>query len=611
MHLARLAWGRLLEASPGFNSDRIRSKLASFVDETLLDAWLNGLDYDRLATPVHQSVEDIQQTLADGTRRRHGIYLTPRPVAAAMGAVVNGDAGGAVVDLSAGAGTLLAAAIERHPHLRAVGVEQNPVMAIAAAINLASARMRLGHDADRGDRIYLGDGLAADAPWRDLEGRAAAVLGNPPYIREKGNRDLFAALKQAHPHLAEHFVPRMDLQYLFFHRSLSFLGPDARLIFLTTAYWLSATNADEVRRDLVERARPEVLVRVERAGVFSDAPGQHTLLSVFRRAAEVRARAVSLQEAPPDWSALVAELVAPDCAREDVVEPAPEVFGAEPWSPFADAPTARWGARLDAQGTPLAELLRDRQGFVSGADRSTKRHQRYYDTPDEAPPVGTPIFIFEDGAQVPDQLACLAPSVLRPLLRARRLHPNAVFVCPPADDVALYIDEPVSSANEEILAEHLRRFLPVLARRREVRKGTMAWYRLHWPRERAEQSGPKLVVPRRAPSPCFALDLSASCVSSDCTYLVAPDSAQPIRYLVTLMVVLNSPLVERYLRHFGKAKGRQLEFYSQPLRSLPVPLTRDAHGHLHWIDGLVDPELRAQCQQRIDRICGELGVGVS
>lgn len=577
--------------------------LAPIVGEGVVERWLAVVDDDAVGAPDPAPVESIQGALADQRRRRDGIYLTPTPLAEGMAAAVEAKPGEWVVDPAAGAGTLLAAVARRRPGVRLAGVEQHELLAVAAAINLASVRLEQMR-AEQGactpgfDRIYVGDGLAKDERFDAFDGRAAAVVANPPYVREKGHRELFERLKRAHPHLADFFVARMDLQYLFFHRGASLLRPGGRLVLLTTAYWLTATSARTARAELAERLSAELFVRLEETGVFRDAPGQHSLLSVFSRSesGDAQTSAVSLDCEPDDWPQFVEGLLSESCEPSEhrgqvCVQPA-AAFGADNWTPFVERSTRRWGRRLEEQGTPLSDLAHDRQGFVSGADRFSGRHPKRYEDGSDLPERGAPIFLLPRD-EVPEALEQLGPTVLRAVLRASSLAPNEIVTVPPSEEVALYVDGEVSEANEALLDEHLGPFRPVLEHRREVRRGSMPWYRLHWPRNRAEQTGPKLVVPRRAPAPCFALDLSASCVSSDCTYLNAPESVdRPLRYLVTLMVVLNSEGTARYLRRFGKSKGRQLEFYSEPLRSLPLPLRVAESGELEFIDGLIAPERR-------------------
>lgn len=592
--LARLAWGHLCPDAARFEATTVAAALEAVIDQDVIELWFESVVPTEVELPLTQPVECVQRMLSDDRRRRAGIFLTPKSIARGMAAALDDELDGPVVDLSAGAATLLAAAVEQSPRRAAVGIEREPALAVAAAIQLVAQRRRSGGAVHPQDRIFIGDGLARDSRWEHLEGSAAAVVGNPPYVREKGNRELFDDLKERHEHLADFFGPRMDLQYLFFHRSASLLRERGSLVFLTTSYWLSATNADRLRADLSTRIFPAAFIRVEPSGLFADAPGQHSLISIFRRTTEAgQARSISLSEPPDDWAALTRAMLEegdsppPGDAHTGIQRVPSGSFGAAPWSPFADLDTRRWAERLRDEGTCLSSLLDDRQGFVSGADRFTGRHpKRYPESAEQLPERGEAIFLFAE-SQRAEALSALGASVVRPLLRANSLRPNDVVLSPRGDERVLFVDDWVGADNEGVLEDYLGRFRPVLAHRREARRGSMPWYRLHWPRSRSEQTRPKLVVPRRAPRPCFALDLSASAVSSDCTYLIAPEGlADPIRYLVTIMVVLNSRVAHRYLRHFGKSKGDQLEFYSEPLRSLPLPLVREG-DELRWVPALL------------------------
>lgn len=650
-YLGRLAQSGLSGAQMPRWRDLIREDLRGLLVDLrpdapdLVDLWLRaseaasgeraGDDLQQAAGGVPIEAEALAASLDAQTRREAGIYLTPRALADGMAVLVDGVAGEAVLDLSAGAATLLCAAIRRAPQLVAVGVEQNPLMALAAAINLVVTRRALGQRPHPQDRIYLADGLSADTPWCEWLGRAAAVLGNPPYLREKGRREYFQALRARHAHLEEHFCARMDLQYLFFHRSLEFLRPGARLIFVTSTYWLSATHARGLRAELAARLQPEALVRVEKCGVFGDAPGQHTLVSVFRRASEpgagearaelgcdasalraVSLRAVSLVDEPRDWCQVLCFAAGsggsepPDGAALFLHDPG-ELSGAN-WSVFVPPEAVRRGNWLRRYGTPLVELLTDRQGFVSGADRFSASHVKHYSAGAPAT-AGAPIFLFSHRDEVPRGLRGLGAAVVRPVLRASQIEANRVYFVPPGDEVVLYLDGVVAAQNEHILSRHLGQFRPILERRREVKSGIMPWYRLHWPRSRAEQTGPKLVVARRHDRPCFALDLSASAVSSDCTYLVARELVRgggaDIWELIQLMVALNSSISAEYLRHFGKSKGKQLEFYAEPLRTLPLPLYRDKNKVLRWVEAPDVPwvrEARGDWEATLDAIRRDL-----
>lgn len=568
-------WARLLEG---------------LVPRELLEAWVDaaprdpGERGDRADRAEGRAEDRPGRWFAEQRRAARGIFPTPKPLAAAMAELVGADGadgvGGPtrVVDPAAGDGRLLAEVARRQPDAAVLAVEREPALALAAAVSIAAVRLEQGRRPGEatGDRVIRGDGLERAPDWLAEEafGLPTAVVMNPPYVGEKGNRVLFRRIAETHPDLEERMGPRGDLAYLFLHRALDWLAPGGRLVALTSSYWLTATGAAGLREALAARTRPKLLLRAPDLRLFDDAPGHHSLLSVFERVADGdggvgEPLAVTLNDEPEDWATLVGALS--DRPGLDVVHPAPAAFSGPRWTPFAGADLQDWARRLREEGTPLGELLEDRQGFVSGADRLSTRRYNTLEEPPEDLEVGDPLFLWETD-ELPERLKAVRGTVLRPVLRGSELEAGRVIVEAPADCWVLYLDDVLREDQLE-LVEHLEPVRAALERRREVRRGSMPWYRLHWPRSRAQQTGPKLVVPRRAREPCFALDLSGSAVSSDCTYLVAPEGVErPVAYLKTMMAALNRPAVGAYLRHFGKTKGEMIEFYSDPLRALPLPL---------------------------------------
>lgn len=583
--------------------ERIRAALGGTLDARVLEEWLEeavAVEWERSDVP--ELAAFVEAVTAD-RRRELGLYTTPSGVAEGLAAAGALEPGDVVVDLAAGTGELLAAAHRREPAARLVAVEWCASLAIATAVRLVSG----GGEVDA--RVFCGDGLADGTAWANYVGESALVLLNPPYVREKGRAERFSELRAEHGHLEEWFGPRIDLAYLFAHRGLDYLRAGGRLSLLSSAYWLSATGARSLRGDLRDRARPVAFIRSPQLRLFDDAPGHHSLLSVFERVGDAESSAgpptaVSLESVPKCWAEMVAaaagdEASGPLPPDANVTRPSEGAFREEGWSPFASSRDRRWGRRLEERGTPLRELVDDRQGFVSGADRVTRRRLSQVDGEAGDLEPGDPGFLWEED-ELTERMRRLEGTVVRPVLRGSSLDPNTVRVTPPREDYVLFVDEELADGQEWVV-EHLRPLAPALADRREVRRGRMPWYRLHWPRDRGEQVGPKLVVPRRAERPRFALDLSASAVSSDCTYLVAPDDVEePVAYLLELMLLLNRPATDRYLRNFGKRKGNILEFYSEPLQSLPLPVRR-SDGTLEWVGELSAEEERRRIEEAVVR----------
>jgi hypothetical protein len=590
---------------------RVVSRVSSILEPIDKFEWVEEALTDANANPtgecsLRMSDDEVVRQLGATHRRTHGIYMTPMAIARGLASGVGVGGGEQVVDLAAGTGRMLVAAIGEAPGCRVTGVERSALLAAVAAVRVAYARLATGSWESGRDTIRLGDGLASE-----VTEPADVVLMNPPYGGEKGRREQFEAIRSAHPSLASRSGPRYDLSYFFIHRAIDALRPTGRLGLLSTEYWLYATGASPLRAHLWADLGPVWMVRAGRERLFEDAPGQHSLVARFDGQADDTVTAWQVT-GDVDWEATLGSLNEVEAEAVDepnvMVERGEMTGGSSPWRPFVTELDRAWASRLEEVRGSLEEFADDRQGFVSGADRvSSHRIGQVREATGEAPgdlERGDPGFVWER-SEVTERLRRLRPTVLRPLVRGSALAPNDVILEAPDETYVLYIDGEMSDEQVSRVMEHLASLRPALEQRREVQKGRMPWYRLHWPRNRAEQVGPKLVVPRREKQPTFALDLSASAVSSDCTYLTAPSWVQrPVDHLIRLMHILNGPVITRYLEVAGKSKGELLEFYAAPLRRLPMPLRRKDGGTV-WDDkrGMFDGErIQSRVAQTRDRL---------
>ncbi|MBI3723364.1 SAM-dependent DNA methyltransferase, partial [bacterium] len=103
--------------------------------------------------------------------------------------------------------------------------------------------------------VRVGDALAEAglAATLGVE-RIDAVLGNPPYLREKDGRDELARARATA--LGQRYgTGKMDLWFLFAHAALEALGEGGRHGFVVPAYWLEAAGARRLREHLRAAAR--------------------------------------------------------------------------------------------------------------------------------------------------------------------------------------------------------------------------------------------------------------------------------------------------------------------------------------------------------------------
>ena len=108
------------------------------------------------------------------------------------------------------------------------------------------------------------------------------VIGNPPYIGEKGHKELFQLVK-SDPHIGQYYLGKMDYFYFFFHLAFNIAKYDSGIAtFITTNYYPTALGARKLRKDIQKRTQVRMLFNLGELRLFENAPGQHDMISSFR-----------------------------------------------------------------------------------------------------------------------------------------------------------------------------------------------------------------------------------------------------------------------------------------------------------------------------------------
>lgn len=443
-----------------------------------------------------------------------------------------------VLDPAVGPGALLRAiGAEIEVPATLVGIDTDPQL-------LEHARSELCFDKHTVELIH-GDGLSR------IDRPVELVIANPPFLPEKGHRDLFREIASRSATWGERVIARVDLQYLFLHHILDVLVDGGCFAVLMTAYWPTATGASALRNDLTRRANILEIVDLGPMRPFPVGGHHQTLWIVGRKErpqASLRAwKAQTQLELDEVEAHLLKDVGSPRITR---VEGSLKQ-GDAPWHLMVTAELAELLAWMDEGGVPLRDEAWDRQGVVSGRDRLA----------------GAGVFVLSatERERLGDHgVPLLRGSTVEPFESLGKFRPGPWL---------LYLDG--TEPPDDVVLEHLRRFRSVLEKRREVQLGRRPWWALQWPRDAGAMFGPKLVCARRARHAAFALDRLGHAVSSDCTFIVMREGGRPLDELHGL---LNSSWVDLQLHHRGKRKGPLIELYAEPLRRVRLPRTRLSEG---------------------------------
>ncbi|MFX1494117.1 MAG: Eco57I restriction-modification methylase domain-containing protein [Promethearchaeota archaeon] len=123
----------------------------------------------------------------------------------------------------------------------------------------------------------------------DLNDSYDMIIGNPPYLGQNYNAEIFQNYVKKYPICAKYFVGNMDLFYFFIHLGISKLNPGGLLSFITTNYWItksSKTGIKLLKPHILEDCYIIQYIDLRKLRIFKDATGQHNCIFILRRKTE-------------------------------------------------------------------------------------------------------------------------------------------------------------------------------------------------------------------------------------------------------------------------------------------------------------------------------------
>ncbi len=377
------------------------------------------------------------------------------------------------------------------------------------------------------------------------------VIGNPPYIGERGHTDLFAPLKDD-AKWSKYYMGKMDYSYFFVHQGLDFLSKNGVMTQIMTSYFMTADGAQKLRKDLQQRATWQGIRYYDKLDEFHAVKNlSFVIFSVTqKRDADVICR---IQRNAKRFSASNRELYS--------------AVGHIQLIPPADNELL---SRIEQRARyKLTDLCHVNQGLVSGADRLKRKHCKMLNIPYEGE---RPIFVFKADE-------CGEDEQLKPFLKNSDIGSYQLAKAPTQRILYSVAD---NLRNRPQWLEHLAPYRAILSRRREVKAGVRKWYELQWPRAESIFLAKKIVAPQRASRNCFAYVETPVYGSADIYFITLKHSlpyaeVDEAALLKALTMYLNSSVVYLWLNYKGKRKGAQFELYASPLRQIPVPAFSAQH----------------------------------
>ena len=422
------------------------------------------------------------------------------------------------------------------------------------------------------------------------------VCANPPYIGEKGHKELFQTTLKLSPYWKNHYQGKMDYLHWFIILGLSKLREWGRLGFITSAYWPTADGASRLRKYILENTKIKEMIFFEEVKIFEHAKGQHSMVFVLTKC--------SGKDKEPERENNHIKIVKVKCRNQDLEgetirenlefltkhiqkhvdksryeDEYIKVFWSgvkqgeltgKAWHLIRGGEGDRIIEKIQQEGIPLGDIYNINQGIVSGADKVSHKNIRLL--PHDMVShhnirVGDGIFVLSrdelDSLHLSeDEMLLVKPfyknsDIDRYYVSERLENPQFVIYTAKDTDIEKY----------PLIKAHLEKFRPILENRLSVYGEDYPWHKLHGERDQKIFEGQKIVTPNRAPQNTFGFSNSPLYAMSDVFFITSMNQSEKLLYILAL---LNSALMDFWFSKTKKGKGEIREYVGTPLSQIPI-----------------------------------------
>ena len=401
------------------------------------------------------------------------------------------------------------------------------------------------------------------------------VIGNPPYVGEKDNKENFRSIVKT-TFGKKYYRGKMDLFYFFFHKGIDICRDGGIIAFVTTNYYITANGAVTLRKDLKNRTDILKLVNFNEFKIFESALGQHNLITLLRKNSskgEPDTEIINVKKSGCATKKELKRILEGRCGETDYFfRTHDRLFdGDQTYMRITEGMDNRLEPILNkiSKGIKIDKICNVNQGIVSGADKLTIRHINKFGIEGQK---GEGIFVLIEDEIRNKMFDSQEMKLLKPFFKNSDISRYKSDI--KTDKKIIYMDRNLKRIDNRYpnIEKHLKKYYPILSQRREVRNGSIEYFHLHWGRDERIFKGEKIVAPQRSRLNTFAYNDIPWYSSADVYYITSENKNIKLKYLLG---ILNSKLYYVWLYFRGKRKGEMLELYQTPLKEIPVVLSEN------------------------------------
>src|SRR3989344_3480812 len=405
-------------------------------------------------------------------------------------------------------------------------------------------------------KLYFSDVFQRDNPGFDV------IIANPPYVKEYVNRYAFDGLRNS-----PYYQGKMDLWYLFACEGIDLLRKEGLECFIAPNNWVTSYGASIMRNKVITDTKTLNLLDFGDYKIF-DTAGIQTMIMLFqinkttdnytfdfRRIIEKNAVFSDVTDLLNHKKTKKNEFFNPLITRENYIGRA---------LTFSNSITEKVLNKILTQSDfkltekEIANGIHHHHGVVNKV-RKKILGDRFK--------IGTGIFVINHHEKNNLNLSKKEIEIIKPSYTTKEIF--RYYANPNNKEWVIYTDSKFKNIQEILQYPNLKKHLDQF---KEVITSDNKPYGLHRARDEYFFKGEKIIAVRKCTKPTFSYT-DFDCYASATFYIIKSERIS-MKYLTTL---LNSKLMEFWLKHKGKMQGNNYQLDKEPLLDLPIkkPSTED------------------------------------
>lgn len=385
------------------------------------------------------------------------------------------------------------------------------------------------------------------------------VIGNPPYVGEKGHKEMFRKVQQGN--LGQYHQGKMDYFYFFFHLGLNILSNNGIVSFITTNYYVTALGGFKLRKDINDRSSVIKVLNFNEFKIFKSALGQHNMITMLRKGINknLKCDIVNVQKKGVISPEVFYDIIGKEdkeCLYATLSQS--EVFETDEYyirlSQQSEGNFLTQVLSKIANGNEILDnVCKVNVGLRSGIDRIKNKHLESF-----------PDFVLNQGIfVVSESELSTREAIVKPFYKNSDI--KKYYTNSQTGMRVIYSTNKTKIEDFSDVYSHLLKFKDVINKYRW--EENTKWYALVRPRNEEIFTTEKIVAPQRSLTNTFGYNEIDWYASSDVYYITNPSDGYKLKYILGL---LNSKLYYTWLYNKGKRKGEALELYQKPLSEIPI-----------------------------------------